>query len=155
MATTLHRVRQNFIWRMENITPTATLANLRTGFVHIDPTRESADPAASRTFSLRWLRAEEDHGITDGASYEANHFWQLDVNYAAALGYANVQDIGLQDRFDVLGDLQESNLVGYDADNTSTELNLHSRTREDDELITDSEITWVWRYVWRTNIRER
>jgi len=161
-AAFAHRVRQNFVFRIEALTPTATDGNLRTQFRERDPTRVDADQASglARTFTVKWLSADEDVGITDFTTRDAWHTYEVRVAYPAdKLPYSTLQDVMLQDRHDILLALRNAdNFVGFPGTgNGSTAIGLENRVRVEDELDegdNDEVITWTWRAVFRCNILE-
>ena len=159
MAATTNLVRKNFVWRMEGISPTSTLE--RDSFRWVDGERLEPEQVANRSFTVRWGGSEEENlirgnGFTYDPSYRvADHRFMLDIYYRGGgkLKDSTLHDLILQDRHDIIVELYNKNLVGYDADNTSDQLGLHDRIRESDEIVAEG-AAWIYRSVWRCQIME-
>jgi hypothetical protein len=139
---------------METITETSTVKVEQ--FTHVDPLR--VDPMPVRGFAVAWMRSEEDLGLTDGATWRnAFHEFSLDIWYPvgpAGLKWLNAHEMIMQDRHDLLKQLEETNLKGYDASNTTTDIGLETRHRVGDELDRGTADVWVYRSIWRCLVRE-
>lgn len=150
---------QNLVYRMGLITRTETaLCTLR--FEEYDPTgrgRVAQGAGGLRKFWVEWMGSDADSAATDMDRREAFHTFRLHVEYPRCLTYANMHLLILRDRDDILTairDANQSNLLGYDADHTTTDIGLYSRTRTGDELNKSNPDLWRLSIQWRCKVRE-
>lgn len=142
MATQLHNIRRNFIWRIESISPTARFHGV--GFESFDPLKYEVGNQSGdvRKFFVR--RLGSDGQDLDGTNYsirKATHNYEVQVFYPDAIGSeAEREDLIAQDRHDILKALRRSgNYVGFDDSNTSTQLRLINRYATGEEVTEDEE----------------
>jgi hypothetical protein len=137
MATSLHLIHKNFNWRIESLTPTHTTFAQKK-FFNIDPLRqpEEITTGMTRGFAVRWAGSSEPDDPTDMYDRAADHVFELRIVYAIGqygLGWNNGHELALQDRHDIVEELRDtSSYVGYDADNTSTDIDLKHRVLQSD-----------------------
>lgn len=154
MATQLHRILENFEWRLETLTPTTG----KTKFKVVDPINDDiGDHSGSfRRFYVEWESSQEDLTMTDGYSRRAEHSIRLTVFYPAskARSHKDLRSIILQDRHDIIKRLRDTQYYnGFNADNSSTDLGLEYRQRLDDELTTGEHL-WVFEMTFECTIEE-
>ena len=156
MATSMHRVRQNFAYQLEQIAPTSTI--VARGFLEVDTLRLDAQGNASgraRDFTIAWDSARGDLEPTDGYRREAVHSYLLRVSYPTILGSeGDIMDAIAQDRHDAIERLRpQTYYVGYSADAPTTDVGLMRRTRLRDYLIKEGPV-WVHAYEFECLVRE-
>jgi len=156
MATSLHRVRQNFIYQMEQISPTSTIVGRR--FLVVDrlilDEKNGNNPGRARDFVVLWNGSRQDREPTDWYAREALHEYVVRVSYPTALGTeSEINDAIAQDRHDLIERLRtQTYFVGYSG-STTTDVGLMRRTRVRDVLDTDGPV-WVHTYEFECLIRE-
>lgn len=144
MSYEVQRCGKNIIWRMESITPTYTLAGLKSRFSYIGDTR--LDPAESIALSRAFIVTWEGHsGYAEpicGAVRFANHEFLISVYYNAETYTPDaIMNAITQDQRDIAASLDnQANNVGYDAANSSTDIGLkhryvYSMSRLDDDTV--------------------
>ena len=140
MATSAHYVYSNFVWRLETLTPTGTVGNLRSRFVSYDPLRDDAAAMpSSRNFTVSWTGSAIDESPTDLYDRVAEHSYEIEIHYDPTLKWQTLQEIILQDRHDISKRLRDpAYFVGYDASHSSTEIYLKNRIRTGDSLVRDA-----------------
>jgi len=139
MATNLHNVLRNFVWRMETITPQDTATETKL-FSFIDPYRDNmAVMGAARLFTVNYLEGEPDdeiHATND--MRRGDHVVEVVVWYPLGVDgfeWLDAQAMVLADRHVIIKQLRDdSKWIGYDADNTSTDVGLHNRWPAGEEL---------------------
>jgi hypothetical protein len=154
MATNLHRILQNFQWRIATTTPTAGGRPFRL----VDPLADEIENTTGslRKFYVAWSGSEEDLDLTDGYDRQAEHAISTVFHYPDATfeNYGNLRDLVLQDRHDLIKTLRNNdNRLGYDADNTTDAIGLWHRVRADDELDTGDAV-WILTINWTCTISE-
>lgn len=155
MATTLHRVMQNFVWRLEAITPTSDISSKP--FLSLDRTKTNEGDSAGleRSFLLSWLGRGPEEEATDQYQLSAEHEWQLDVFYWAGRGYETTHEIILQDQFDIVKTLRNDALyVGYADDHSTDDLSIIDRHTVKIEVNNESDDLWILRFVFSTHVKE-
>ena len=160
--TTANLVSENFYWRLLALTPTSTLAHAPQ-FTALDSTRLKPEQSAGTTrgFAVNWLGCDEEHqidgtGVTDGGeNRQAQHRFELEVYYSTKIKHRDLLQLILADRADITKLLRaDANWVGYDDDNSTTDIGLWERIREADEIDTEEPTHWVLRQIWRCTINE-
>lgn len=164
MAASANLVRDNFAWRIESITPTATEAFLPPRFAEIDVNKVDVEQASglARKFTLQWRGSDEDNDalgsrIADDESQRlAAHTWIVAIYYPIdKVDAARLERVILQDRHDVLKLLRSpASFAGYSAAQPSASVGIYNRIRIQDEIDRDSERVWSLRTTWRTLINE-
>lgn len=147
MAATLHRVRENFIYWIEQITPTNTSAVDRE-FQWVDSARFSASGDSSghaRNFDVVWSPGEEDHIVGSQLVIDAlnsriaEHMFVVRLFLPASWLSGDLHNVMLDDRHDVIKQLGDpAKWVGYDASNTTTEIGLYDRVKVTEELVKEA-----------------
>lgn len=136
MATNIHRVLDNFKWKLEGLTLTNTTFNNRLS--EYDPLLEALPQASSawvRRFYLEWIDSSADAHATDSDRREAVHLFRLYVNYPEVIPHDRLRDVILQDRHDMAKLLRApASRLGYDANNTTTDIGLYHRMRAGDTI---------------------
>jgi len=155
MATTLHRVRQNFAYQLGQIAPTSTIVGRR--FLEVDTLRldpQGNNVGRARDFTVAWDGSRQDREPTDGYLREALHGYELRCSYPTALGTESaINDAIVQDRHDWIERLRpQLYYVGYAGD-ASGATGLMRRTRVRDYLIKDGPV-WVCVYEFECLVRE-
>lgn len=155
MATSLHRVRQNFAYQLEQISPTSTIVGRP--FLCVDRLKLDAQgnsTGRARDCTVLWNGSRQDREPTDWYAREALHEYVVRVSYPTALGTeAEINDAIAQDRHDLIERLRtQTYFVGY-AGSTTTDVGLMRRTRVRDVLDTDGPV-WVHTYEFECLIRE-
>jgi hypothetical protein len=155
MATTLHRVPENFIYQVEQIVPTyqgRTVPRFRS----FEPDGGEQVPEATgglRMFFVEWLSSGPDGGATMEPLRESEHLVQLHVEYPFVLKWEEMHMLVLQDRHDLIKRLRDPQyFVGYKG-STSGATGMFARWRLRDLL---DKTTRLWRYSsqWRCTVRE-
>ena len=136
MATNIHRVLDNFKWKLEGITLTNARVNNR--LAEYDPLLEPIPQCSSawfRRFYIEWNDSGEDGHATDSDRREAAHLFRLFINYPEILPHNVLRDLYLQDRHDIAKTLRApASRLGYDASNTTTDIGLYHRKRVGDAM---------------------
>jgi hypothetical protein len=156
MSATADLVYQNFVWRIETLSPTSTLAKKGFTFnnrpLNLIPDQSSG---MTREFTLYWEGSDPDHAPTDITERTAEHSFMLDVAYSTKLGADVLFPLMLADRHDLMALLRDTaGYRGYNASNTNTDLFLWRRWHKGDVRITASDTTWYLRQNWICTIRE-
>lgn len=130
----LYGVYQNFILRIEQISPTSTLERRR--FVHYDPDHIMAEDSdgLQRAVVVKWEGSEEDTGITDMAQREAEHKIIVSVAYPGTWPWDRLHEIVASDRNDLIKQLRDpAKYVGIQG-NETLDVGLQRRWRNNDTL---------------------
>jgi len=159
MATSLHQVRRNFAYQLEQIAPTNT--NIERRFLALDRMRMIAagnTTGQARDFTIQRMRADEDQEPTDMSLREAWHEFELRIHYPKAIGLElDLGDIMDQDRHQICERLRNGTYyVGIASDSTLA-IGLLNRVRLFDELDEDNDDNgdvWVQIHRWRCLVRE-
>ncbi|MCP4549519.1 MAG: hypothetical protein GY835_23940 [bacterium] len=154
MATSIHRCRQNAVWKIEGITPTVQATRK---FVEFDPFKADAKKSSGwfRKFFIDYDDTTEDASATNIDLREAWHTWSLQVFYPTESTHQTLTDAILQDRHQLLKALRASgSWKGYDADNTTDDIGMHYRRAEATELDKEDPDVWILVIQLRTKIRE-
>ncbi len=158
MASTANLVLDNFIWRIEGISPTVDAA---VPFKYLDgPHTAPLASSRDRVFDVQWEGSADAHTV-DGQPITAvdnnritDHVFVVTVRYPAEQNQRGVSKRALEDRHDILKRLRDGSLwVGYDDNNTATDLGLHNRYRTEDKLELDDN-TWTYTSQWTCTIEE-
>jgi hypothetical protein len=155
MSTNLHRVIENFYWRINGLTPTDQYK--RTKFRPYNPLNEDVpeNTGGLRQYYVEWMGSDEDTGATDMDNREAWHTIRVYVEYPAVLRFRELESMILQDRQDLIKELRDiANRDGYSDDFSSTNIGLIRRLRFGDELDKSNESIWRLATEWRCFIRE-
>lgn len=149
MATNLHRVLENFIYQIEQISPTSTLQRSR--FINFDPSMTNPDVA--RNFYVEWMDSDPDLSSSDSDRREASHQYRVHVFYPFILSWNKMHELISKDRHDLAHRLRRKQYcVGYSG-NTSAEIGLLNRNRSGDELNKTGDV-WELSIGWRCKISE-
>jgi hypothetical protein len=154
MATLAHRVIENFIYQICQISPTSTL--MRTLFTSFDPTAIAPEVSEgfARHFYVEWTDSDENLPSSDSDRREAWHSYRVHVFYPLILGFSEMHELIMLDRHDLLFRLRRKEYcVGYSASNPTTEIGLFNRYRIGDEL-DKSENVWRLTIGYRCKISE-
>jgi len=163
MATSIHNVLRNFVWRIETTTPQDTTTETK-GFSFIDPHRDDLSVmGAARLFTINYISGEPDSEWHAGIdARRGDHVIQVELWYPLGVdgfGWLDVQALMLADRHVLIKQLRDdTKWVGYDADNTSGSIGLHKRWPAGEELevadIGTEASALVLRMNWNCNIYE-
>lgn len=155
MATTLHRVWQNFVWRIQSLTPTCTRGTIRETFVHLNGATPGQSAGTSRGFEVTLLRGSTSGEPTNLYSRRGVHQFLVEVYYDRALKPDARHEVIPQDRHDITTELRRpGGWVGYDATHT-TDAIMQARENIDDEYeIVETESNVILRMPWRVRVRE-
>jgi hypothetical protein len=155
VATNLHRVRLNFVFRLEAISPTDDLVDR--GFRNVDRLRLGADEdqadafgnesGRARDFVVKRLSSGEDHDPSRNAIRECTHEYEIVIAYPTCLGLEHdIHEIMDRDRHDMIEALRDKpSYTGIPGD-ASAATGLMWRRRLGDALEDDGA---VWRQVYR------
>ncbi len=141
MATQLHNVRRNYIWRIEALAPTLRPDQR---FRHFDPRTfkgSNQSGIARHFFVVRDGSSADDRDGTGLRFRKANHAYQVKILYPQSLGFDLQQDMIAQDRFTVTTGLFNPNtFLGYSDSATSTNVGIRTRWVEGDEVVESDDI---------------
>lgn len=154
MATNIHRVLENFKWRIEAIAPTSTTSTRE--FIWYDELVLDADQSAGMTrgFNVHWLGRGPAHEVDDLIERVAIHRIQVTVAYSTQFELLKRQQLMLQDAHDLIKVLRDDRYwVGYSDSATSTDIGLFDRSLDGDEVITEP-LTWYYRQTWLCHVHE-
>jgi len=153
MANELLSVYQNFVWRMESITPTCTKS--AESFQRMDPqiTDPSESTALTRSFSVAYDGSGRAGELEDLWARMGNHTFILEVNYVD-LSWADLQEIVIQDRGDTIKTLRDpASWVGTSAAASDTQIGLFDRQYVRNEVINQGSF-WTNRFEFACTVRE-
>jgi len=140
MATYLHRVAENFRWRMEGITPAHSYGSPPIRFRRFDPVDDEPDNTSGwvRRFFSRWVGAQIDSAATNLEGREAVHLVELHVLYpTAALPFDTLESMMLQDRHDIAKTLRDQGKRnGWSDATASTDIGIYMRRRGSPDRVT-------------------
>ena len=133
----------NHIWRLETQTLTYTRAGLQTSFRHIGDTKlePTETSGLTRAFKVRWDGMGGYEEPTCGNNRICQHTFSIDIYYDSHVYTDHVlNQILTNDQSDIGKALDMSETwVGYNAANTSTDINiLHRRISAMDHVDQDS-----------------
>lgn len=151
----LAQIKENFIWRIQTLTPTHTRPGKK--FIHVDPRREDADVSSgtTRNFTVYWQGSGTDVEPTDITERVAEHQFMIEVAYSTDYKIDLLQDIICSDRNDLNKLLRNTDyFLGYSDTYAANAIGLWSRVRISDEIVRNNEITWYLRQLWRCTIQE-
>lgn len=144
MATNLHRVGQNFVYRIGLITPQLTQAQrltLPAKFHHLDGVDPRQSSGCTRGFEVRRLSRGEPEGVTSLYSRTSVHAYLVEVYYSSEFRPSAVDEITSQDAHDIIRALRApSSWKGY-AGSPTTEIGIRSRLETGDELVYERGLT--------------
>ena len=107
---------------------------------------------------MQWDGSDEDIDMSDMSERNAHHTYRLVIVYSVGpdgLKWTDAHDIIAQDRHDLILTLRnQGNRVGYDADNTTTDIGIMHRWRVSDDLATGNPTTWTLEQRWRCTVNE-
>jgi len=156
MATSLHRVLQNYAWRMEAISPSVSGlvsgVKVNSQYREYDPLKEPEPQQSSgwsRRFYVEWVGSDGDGLATDADRREAVHQIRVSVVYPLVYEYKALQMLIAQDRHDINMTLRSRGrayVKGYDDSHTTTSTGLYLRKRRGDVLDKRS-FPGVWLYT--------
>jgi len=155
VATNLHRVLENFRWRIGQIAPTCTTA--RKGFTSPDATKSRTTQSSGqlRDFVVRWDSSGGDEGPSDTNGRIADHQVMVEAIYPVVLNEDQLQEMIVLDRHDIAFQLQQSaNVLGYSDDAPTTDVGIMLRQRVRDNLERQAQI-WRLKMTFRVKVRER
>ncbi|MEE9366924.1 MAG: hypothetical protein V3W44_09580 [Dehalococcoidales bacterium] len=143
---------------METITlqDTATETKL---FTYVDPFRAELDSlGASRIFTINWLEAQPDEEIHSGPdARRGDHLIEVVVWYPLGpdgFKWLDAQKMVMQDRHVIIKQLRDdAKWIGFNADNTGTDIGLHKRWPEGEEIETDDG-SLIFRSKWACKVYE-
>jgi len=151
----LDQVYQNIIWRVEAITPTFTISPSR--FLHNDFPLHMTDEQAlkERLFSAEWDRGDPVSDFSDLNQRWSPQFFTFEISYDASRDLDKLHALMFDDRNKIHAALRNpDNFVGYDDDNSATDINLKGRWLDSEEVDKDRETMWVMRQLWRLTVAE-
>lgn len=139
MATNLHRIWQNFVWRIESATPQCSRGTIAGGFCHLNGRPPTV--SAARGFEVRRVRRESPDGTTSQYQRIGDHVFEVEVYYGSLLPDA-IAEVADQDAHTLIAALRaSSSWVGYDADHTTDDIGLKARWEAGDEVVRLGQIT--------------
>jgi hypothetical protein len=150
----LHRVIDNFYWRIEGTSPTNQISTNR--FRAIDPIKKTPRKHSGdiRAFYVARNGSDEDSAATDLDRREAWHDFRLHMFYPAVYPWQDLQRMIVQDRHDLAKVLRSMGArPGWDDDNAADNIGLYERQRATDTTDTTGDVYEVIMH-WRCKIRE-
>jgi hypothetical protein len=155
--TTLHNVRRNFAYQLEQLTLTSTA--VARGLLQLDSLRQQPignSSGRARDFTIRRVHSDADNDPIEASWREAWHEYELRIAYPSIIGDGDdlpLRDLIAQDRDDISACLRDSaSFVGIAGD-AARNVGLLNRYSLGDEIDTDGPVC-VQRHVWRCLIRE-
>jgi hypothetical protein len=152
---------ENFIWRIENITPTDPVPDRGWKYVPEQTFDPDKTKGVARVFEIFWLGSGEDGagepggGVTDIAERVADHEFEVQVAYSTSYLPRELQRIIAQDRHDLAKALRNlDNRLGTSAANPTENIGLWGRNRIRDNLDRSGTHTWYLRMAWVCTIKE-
>jgi hypothetical protein len=141
MATNLHRVYQNFIWRIESIPPTCTRPGKN--FVSLGNVAASESTGTSRGFRVKRQGRETESELTDLYQRTATHDYRVEVYYPSALSQDAIEEIISQDAHDIIKTLRDpASYLGFNSANNNTNIGVRSRMEISDQ-VNESASLWT------------
>lgn len=130
MANEAKRVRKNFIWRLENLSMTASDPAIKDNLfnIHLDEDPLAAD-GYTRSFIVEWDGRVAESDLTNLTNSVSDHAFSVEVYYRPNDFSRDIaMSMILDDQRDIVKELNDpSKWVGYDADNTSDDIGLKHR----------------------------
>jgi hypothetical protein len=152
MATLLHRVSDNFVYQIQQITPTSTIS--RNQYRVHEPSRNAEPWSAARQFYIQWTDSDNDMDASDSDYREAWHNYLVHVIYPIDYSDDKLEEMILLDRHDLAKRLRRKEFTkGVDGD-ASLEVGLMNRHRTGDELNRDNDSFWILTTKWRCKVQE-
>ena len=128
MATLLHRVHDNFIWRIEGLTPTSTRSRRKFRSLDRQTPRPGEHFGVTRGFRVQRLGSGADVELTDFTCRVADHRYAVEVYYGDEFGGTAVHEVADQDRHDIIKDLRyPGSWNGFNSSNTDTDIGIMDR----------------------------
>lgn len=155
MATTLHRVLENFRWRVESAVPTCDIPGK--GFHRLDPTKlaETDSQGLERGFTVRLVGGGDDLEATCAAYRSSVYTVLLVVIYSPGRGEETTQEVIAQDQFDLAQALRDDRLyVGWSADNPTDELQIVARELKSQTVDYSDDEIWLLQQEWLVQLTE-
>lgn len=156
MTAAVDLVYKNFVWRIENLSPTNQTVGkkfLSSNFDRVSPGQSSG---TTRNFNLSWNGSASPGLVEDWSERIAQHSFTLWVAYST--DYKNQSDlfgIILQDRHDLIKELRDSDhWLGYSADYSTTNIGLFNRYFQRDSIDASNEVTWYLKQEYQCDILE-
>lgn len=152
MATNLHRVYQNFKWRIESISPACTRPGKN--FVSLGNVAANESTGTSRGFRVKRLGRETESELTDLYQRTATHDYRVEVYYPAALHQDAIEEIISQDAHDIIKTLRNpDSYLGFNSTDSSTNIGIRSRMEISDQ-VTESTDLWTLQINFKCLITE-
>lgn len=155
MATTLHRVRQNFVWRLKAVTPTCDISGER--FEQLDASKldKTDSQGLERSFQVNLLEGGPDLEATSAAYRSSVYTFLVQVVYWPGRGPDACHEIMLQDQWDMVKALRDDRLyVGYEDANPSTDICIVSRELEGQRVDYSDPEVWILQQTWQVQVTE-
>lgn len=155
MATTLHRVWSNFVWRIQSLTPTCTRGTLRPKFVHLNGVQPGQAAGTSRGFEVTLLRGGSSGEPSKFYARRGIHQFVVEVYYDKSLKPDARHEVIPQDRHDITTELRRpGSWKGYDATHTTDAIMLSRENVDDEYEIVETESNVILRMPFRVRARE-
>jgi hypothetical protein len=152
MATLLHRVSDNFIYQIQQISPTSSITRNR--YVVHEPSRNSEPWSAARQFHVEWTDSDNELDSSDSDYREAWHNFLVSVIYPLEYSDAQLERLILLDRHDLAKRLRRKEFAKGVTGDASLKVGLMNRHRTGDELNRDSDSHWILTTKWRCKVQE-
>lgn len=154
MGSELFNNYKNIIWKIESITPTFSIAGVKSKFFHINDDEAENLAGYDRSFRLKWKGGGPQMGVSSFSARETLHDFTLEVYYNALPKRQVMNEMVLKDIHDLVWALEnEDSYIGYDSSNTSTDIGLQNRHVVKSSLTEDNE-TWILQLEIETTIDE-
>lgn len=158
MASLLYRVRENFIYQLEQIVPTYSGISRRFRSVDAVARIDDNESGNARNFWVVRLRRDRDEAPTDASLRLALHHYELLVAYPTAIGHDAIHKCIDMDCHDIIERLRsdgangESYHTGVDGDPVA-DTGIWHRYRES-EQITVRDGVWILTQLWAVSVME-
>lgn len=158
MATLLHRVRDNFKWKIEAITPQLThssRASLPSSFKVIDKLKEGEASGITRRVRVERVKGSASIEPSNQYSRWSPFSYVVEVYYASEFSGGAIDNITAQDGHDIQTALENpDSWVGYNASNDTDDIGIKYRFMDDGSEVIESENTWILKMIFTVIVKE-
>jgi len=152
----LFQIYQNIIWKVESLTPTnQRLSPSR--FQHNDQPLNITDEQMlkERMFSVEWDHGDQVMDFSDLNERWSDQFLIFEISYDAKRDLDKLTELIMTDKNQIHAALRNpDSFIGYDDDNTTTDIGLKGRWLDSEEQDRDRETMRILRLTWRVTVSE-